>query len=171
MRPPRGAYWSRRFPRSRLGRIGRSIPRWTWRSQLTESYGRKLPYGSWARSWPGSGKQKSSCPKTRYYSNYKSVSPIRPVYHPTMNIRIALSLLSLACLSACSTTSQTTTQHQTLEQRLMNKYAATDVNSAEPAPPAEGPEDVPASGPNDVTRNPTLVPSPLLRYWASSRTP
>ena len=38
-------------------------------------------------------------------------------------------------------------------------------------PPAEGPEDVPAAGPNDVNHNPTLVPSPLLRYWASSRTP
>jgi hypothetical protein len=45
------------------------------------------------------------------------------------------------------------------------------VNSQEPAPPAEGPEDVPAAGPNDVDRNPVLVPSPLLRYWASSRTP
>jgi hypothetical protein len=88
-----------------------------------------------------------------------------------MNIRIAVSLLSLACLSACSTTSQTTAQRQTLEQRLMNKYAANDVNSREPAPPAEGPEDIPAQGPNDVTKNPTMVPSPLLRYWASSRTP
>ena len=89
-----------------------------------------------------------------------------------MNIRIAVSLLSLACLSACSTTSQTTTaQRQTLEQRLMNKYAANDVNSREPAPPAEGPEDVPATGPNDVDRNPTLVPSPLLRQSASSYHP
>lgn len=88
-----------------------------------------------------------------------------------MNIRIAVSLLSLACLAACSTTSQTTTaQRETLEQRLMNKYAATDIRS-EPAPPAEGPEDVSATGPNDVNHNPTLVPSPLLRYWASSRTP
>ena len=87
-----------------------------------------------------------------------------------MNIRIAVSFFCLACLSACSTTSQTTTaQRQTMEQRLTNKYAAADVNS--PAPPAEGPEDVPAAGPNDVTKNPTLVPSPLLRYWASSRTP
>jgi hypothetical protein len=88
-----------------------------------------------------------------------------------MNIRLALALLCLAGLSACSTTSQTTTQHQTLEQRLTNKYAATDVNSREPAPPAEGPEDIPASGPNDVDRNPTLVPSPLLRDSASSYHP
>jgi hypothetical protein len=89
-----------------------------------------------------------------------------------MKIRIALSLLSLACLSACSTTSQTSTaQRETLQQRLTNKYAAADTTSQEPAPPAEGPEDVPAAGPDDVNHNPILVPSPLLRYWASSRTP
>src|SRR2546423_15717030 len=41
----------------------------------------------------------------------------------------------------------------------------------EPAPPAEGPEDVPADGPATVDQNPALMPSPLLRYWASSRTP
>ena len=92
---------------------------------------------------------------------------------PTMKIQSVACLVSAAFLAACSTTSQTvtTTQHDTLEQRLMNKYAAVDVNSQEPAPPAEGPEDVPAAGPNDVNHNPILVPSPLLRYWASSRTP
>jgi uncharacterized lipoprotein len=88
-----------------------------------------------------------------------------------MKLQSVVTLLSLAFLAACSTTSQTTAQRQTLEQRLTSKYAATDVNSQEPAPPAEGPEDVPAAGPNDVDRNPVLVPSPLLRYWASSRTP
>jgi hypothetical protein len=86
-----------------------------------------------------------------------------------MKSQITLFLLSIACLSACSTTSTTTAQHQTLEQRVMNKYAA--ANTQEPAPPAEGPEDVPAAGPDDVNHNPTIVPSPLLRYWASSRTP
>ena len=88
-----------------------------------------------------------------------------------MKILTAISLLSLSLLAACSTTSQTTAQRPTLEQRVTSKYASTDVNSNEPAPPAEGPEDVPAAGPNDVDRNPILVPSPLLRYWASSRTP
>lgn len=88
-----------------------------------------------------------------------------------MKIQAAVSLLSVAFLAACSTTSQMTAQHETLEQRLKNKYAAADVTSQEPAPPAEGPEDAPAGGPNDVNHNPTLVPSPLLRYWASSRTP
>jgi len=65
----------------------------------------------------------------------------------------------------------TTAEHQTLEQRLSAKYASTDTNAAEPAPPAEGPEDVPADAPNNVDRNPNLMPSPLLRYSAASRTP
>ena len=87
-----------------------------------------------------------------------------------MNIQSVACLISVAFLAACSTTTQTA-QRDTLEQRLMSKYAAADVGSQEPAPPAEGPEDVPAAGPNDVNHNPILVPSPLLRYWASSRTP
>ena len=92
-----------------------------------------------------------------------------------MKIEIAFCLLSLALLPACSTTSQTTTANQTLEQRLMAKYAsnATEPGAVgeEPAPPAEGPEDVPADAPAMVDQNPALMPSPLLRYWASSRTP
>jgi hypothetical protein len=88
-----------------------------------------------------------------------------------MKLEIVACLLSLALLPACSTTSQTTAGHQTLEQRLTAKYANTEATAQEPAPPAEGPEDVPAEGSNDADRNPALVPSPLLRYWASSRTP
>ena len=88
-----------------------------------------------------------------------------------MKIHATLALLSLALLAACSTTSPTTAQRPTLQQRQMSKYASADTAAQEPAPPAEGPEDVPAAGPNDVDRNPILVPSPLLRYWASSRTP
>ncbi|MDQ2824705.1 MAG: hypothetical protein M3R29_04585 [Verrucomicrobiota bacterium] len=88
-----------------------------------------------------------------------------------MKIEIAACLISLALLPACSTTSQTTAGHQTMEQRLMAKYASTDATAAEPAPPAAGPQDVPAEAPTDADSNPALVPSPLLRYWASSRTP
>ena len=91
-----------------------------------------------------------------------------------MKLHTVALLLCAALLGACSTTSQTsvsTAQRPTLEQRLMTKYASVDVNSQEPAPPAEGPEDVPAGGPDEVERNPNLVPTPLLRYWASSRTP
>jgi hypothetical protein len=92
-----------------------------------------------------------------------------------MKIEIAFCLLSLAFLPACSTTSQTTASNQTLEQRLMAKhgsYATAPTGGAEePAPPAEGPDDVPADAPADVDHNPALMPSPLLRYWAASRTP
>jgi len=92
-----------------------------------------------------------------------------------MKIQIALCLLSFALLPACSSTntSQTTADHQSLEQRLMAKYATTEPASPaeEPAPPAEGPEDVPADVPNSPDHNPALMPSPLLRYWAASRTP
>ncbi len=38
-------------------------------------------------------------------------------------------------------------------------------------PPAEGPEDVVPGPARDPTRNPGLVPSPLLRYSAASMTP
>jgi hypothetical protein len=107
-----------------------------------------------------------------YYSNYKAENRVTLPNTAFMNkIRISACLLSLALLPACSSTSTMTSQHQTLEQRLTAKYANADTTTAEPAPPAEGPEDVPADTPSDVDRNPNLVPTPLLRYWASSRTP
>lgn len=88
-----------------------------------------------------------------------------------MKIEIVACLLSLALLPACSTTNQATAERQTLEQRLMAKYASNDFAAEEPAPPAEGPEDIPAEGPQTPDNNPALLPTPLLRYWASSRTP
>jgi hypothetical protein len=88
-----------------------------------------------------------------------------------MKIQIATCLLALALLPACSTT-QTTANHETLEQRLMAKYAgAPETVGEEPPPPAEGPEDIPADAPQDPNRNPTLVPTPLLRLSAASSTP
>ncbi|MFZ3374576.1 MAG: hypothetical protein WA183_03395 [Chthoniobacterales bacterium] len=86
-----------------------------------------------------------------------------------MKIQIVTSLLSLSLLSACSTTTQTTTVNQTSEQRMAAKYASIE-NAEEPAPPAEGPDDIPAV-PVDVKRNPGLVPTPLLRDSAASSTP
>jgi hypothetical protein len=78
-------------------------------------------------------------------------------------IKIATSLLALALLSACQTTTATARRapapHQNLQQRMMAQSAP----SAQPAPPAEGPEDVPASVPVDPNRNPGLLPTPLLR--------
>ena len=91
-----------------------------------------------------------------------------------MKIEIAFCLLGLAFLPACTTTqtAQTTNAHQTLEQRLKAKYAAKPTApGTEPAPPAEGPDDVPADAPDNVDHNPALMPSPLLRYSAASRTP
>ncbi|HEY2123994.1 MAG TPA: hypothetical protein VGG94_00915 [Chthoniobacterales bacterium] len=85
-----------------------------------------------------------------------------------MKIEIAACLLSVALLSACSSTSQTTAEHQTMEQRLMAKYAGADSATAEPAPPAAGPDDVPADAPTTVMENPALVPTPLLRQTAAS---
>jgi hypothetical protein len=54
-----------------------------------------------------------------------------------MMIKIAACLLAVSFLAACEST--------------------------KPAPPAEGPEDVPANRPMDPIENPALVPSPLLR--------
>lgn len=85
-----------------------------------------------------------------------------------MKIKIATSLLALALLPACQTTTSTA-KRGTLEERMKAQYAAVD--TAEPAPPAEGPGDIPAEGPNDVNRNPALVPSPLLRNSAASGSP
>jgi len=87
-----------------------------------------------------------------------------------MKTKLPAGLFALALLSACSTTPEAA-HHQTLEQRLMDKYAGADVAAAEPAPPAEGPEDIPAEAPADPTHNPTLVPTPLLRESAASATP
>jgi hypothetical protein len=44
------------------------------------------------------------------------------------------------------------------------------LNTDEPMPPAEGPEDVALGPAQDPTHNPGLVPSLLLRYSAASRT-
>ena len=53
----------------------------------------------------------------------------------------------------------------------MARYAGTDDAAGEPAPPAEGPDDVPADAPNNDHGNPTLVPTPALRLSAASSTP
>ena len=80
-------------------------------------------------------------------------------------IKIAACLLTVAFFTACSST-QTATKRTTLR----DMYASADASSYnydDPAPPAEGPEDVPAEGPRDPNRNPALVPTPLLRVNAA----
>ena len=102
-----------------------------------------------------------------------------------MMIKIAGCLLIAALFASCETTATTrtttttTASRQTLADRVLAKRVASnspalpESSNAEPAAPAEGPDDVATSDPEakDPNRNPALVPSPMLRYWASSRTP
>jgi uncharacterized lipoprotein len=85
-----------------------------------------------------------------------------------MITKITAGLLAVTLLAACETTK--TTQRTTLREMNAARLASTDTTSTnlnEPAPPAEGPEDIPAEGPRDPARNPALVPSPLLRVNAA----
>jgi hypothetical protein len=81
-------------------------------------------------------------------------------------IKIAACLLTVAFFTACSST-QTASKRTTLREMYASNTNASSYNADEPAPPAEGPEDVPAEGPRDPVRNPALVPSPLLRANAA----
>jgi hypothetical protein len=79
-----------------------------------------------------------------------------------MITKITAAFLAVTLLAACETTK--TTQRTTLREMNAARLASADTtNLNEPAPPAEGPEDIPAEGPRDPIRNPALVPSPLLR--------
>jgi hypothetical protein len=82
-----------------------------------------------------------------------------------MITKITAGLLALTLLAACETTK--TTQRTTLRETNAARLASNDTNLNEPAPPAEGPEDIPSEGPRDPGRNPALVPSPLLRTNAA----
>jgi len=79
----------------------------------------------------------------------------------------SIGLLAIAFLAACETTRITPTA--TMKPALAERLAV--LNTDEPMPPAEGPEDVTPGPAQDPTRNPGLVPSPLLRYSAASMTP
>ena len=85
-----------------------------------------------------------------------------------MITKITAALLAVTLLAACETTK--TTQRTTLRETNAARLASADTTSTnlnEPAPPAEGPEDIPAEGPRDPARNPALIPSPLLRTNAA----
>ena len=71
-----------------------------------------------------------------------------------MKIKIALSLIALGFLQACTTTKTASTTGDKTE-RYAN-YAA----GQEPAPPAEGPA--------DINANPAYIPTPLLRSSAAA---
>lgn len=90
-----------------------------------------------------------------------------------MIIKIATCLLALSVFTSCQTTQSTSasgSSRQTLQQRMLAQNStSTNPNSIdEPAPPAEGPEDVPGEGPVDPNRNPGLLPTPLLRGNAAA---
>ena len=81
-------------------------------------------------------------------------------------IRFAVCLITVSVLAACQSTS--TTKRETL--REMNARYANSPNpniSSEPAPPAEGPEEVSGDRSSDPIRNPALLPTPLLRRSAA----
>ncbi len=83
-----------------------------------------------------------------------------------MIIKIAACLIVGSVFTSCQTT-QSTAARPSLESRLMAQNSVGPNSVDEPAPPAEGPEDVPADGTIDPVRNPGLVPTPLLRTNAA----
>ena len=82
-----------------------------------------------------------------------------------MMTKIAACLLAASFLTACQST-QTASKRTTLREMYASNTNASSYSDTNPAPPAEGPEDVPAEGPKDPIRNPALVPTPLLRVNA-----
>ncbi|MBV9007604.1 MAG: hypothetical protein JO354_00340 [Verrucomicrobia bacterium] len=90
-----------------------------------------------------------------------------------MTAKLITAVFAVVLLGACQSTQmagRSTLEQRTLAKRQNNAtYAAN--SDVEPAPPAEGPDDVPEGATRDVNRNPALVPSPLLRYSAASMTP
>ena len=84
-----------------------------------------------------------------------------------MTIKLATCLLALSLFSACQTT-KSTAGRQNLQQRMVAQNTRNPNAVQEAAPPAEGPEDIPAEGPVDPNRNPGLLPTPLLRGNAAA---
>lgn len=80
-------------------------------------------------------------------------------------IKIAACLLTVAFCTACQST-KTASKRTTLREMYASNTNSSAYSDTNPAPPAEGPEDVPAEGPKDPIRNPGLVPTPLLRVNA-----
>jgi hypothetical protein len=84
-----------------------------------------------------------------------------------MTIKLATCLLALSFLSACQST-QSTANSPSMQQQAVAQNTRYANSLQESAPPAEGPEDIPAEGPIDPSRNPALLPTPLLRTSAAS---
>ena len=82
-------------------------------------------------------------------------------------IKLIIGLFGLAFLAACETTTITPTA--SMKPALADRLAV--LNADEPMPPAEGPKDVAPGPAREPTRNPGLIPTPLLQYSAASMTP
>jgi putative IMPACT (imprinted ancient) family translation regulator len=83
-----------------------------------------------------------------------------------MKTKFATCLLGLAMLSACTTAKHTNVTAQSKPDYKgvkASRYASNNAWGTEAAAPMQMTEDIPAEGPADLTRNPALVPSPLLR--------
>ena len=90
-----------------------------------------------------------------------------------MIVKLATCLLAASVFTACQTAPNTTAgtapgKRQSLEERMLAQNSTNPYAANEPTPPAEGPEDVPVTGTVDPTRNPALLPTPLLRANAAS---
>jgi hypothetical protein len=83
-----------------------------------------------------------------------------------MMTKIAACLLTVALCTACTST-QTASKRTTLREMYASNTDTSSYSGTNPAPPAEGPEDVPGEGPRDPARNPALVPTPLIRTNAA----
>jgi hypothetical protein len=82
-----------------------------------------------------------------------------------MKIKLALSLLAVALVSACTTTKTASNTRISSDDKSM-RYANNAIG--EPAPPADGPTaDIPSQGPSDINANPAYMPTPLLRSSAA----
>ena len=100
--------------------------------------------------------------------DYKMVMIATPSSVSLFIMKLIIGLFALALLPACETTTPIRPT-ATMKPALADRLAV--LNTDEPMPPAEGPEDVPPGPAQDPNRNPGLVPSPLLRYSAASMTP
>ncbi len=81
-----------------------------------------------------------------------------------MITKITAGLLAITLLASCQSTT-TTAKRTTLREMNASRVASTD--TTEPMAPAEGPEAAIGEGPLEPSRNPALVPSPLLRMNAA----
>ncbi len=88
-----------------------------------------------------------------------------------MKTQILTCILAGSLLAACQTAptaANNGARRANLTTRLLAQNDTVPNSPGEPMPPAEGPEDVPVTRSVDPARNPSLLPTPLLRTNAAS---